>query len=205
MYPPADVCRRLAAYHKQLRLGWHGEIGKFALIQLYTRRDAKKTFKDIWNFGPYYHGPAFSKTGRPMPDWDSWSRLPVYVSDVEPEDVYSGYVLQLVRRWSRPIASRVKEKSDAKADSHVDRWKNLGKQVGANIYRDLMRKGHDTVNVAKKHQAISQREVDYRDGLLEQDMRETVSAVPPSDGWEAHTKKDQGDPGDLGSVGGNSK
>lgn len=114
MHPPSWICKELERIHPQLRLGWVGRDrsgpadelnkGSFALIQLYHQRDASRTFFTPWNAT----GPVFGT------DYDRLARVPVYLADIEPQDVFSGACIPLIRRWMRPLKERVVEAQVAK-------------------------------------------------------------------------------------------
>jgi hypothetical protein len=170
-------------------LGWDGEAKRFGLIQLYHRRDSEKTFREPWG----RRGPIFSKTGRPSPDWDHWSRLPIYVIDVSIEDVQSGAVLALVRRWLRPIAARMRETAQERANSFQTKVDEMGDRMGDEIYALGQRHDSITNNVARKHmEAPTENRRRYDNGEL--DLSESQMRLPePPGGWDKHMDADQGD------------
>lgn len=119
MIPPTWICKELERLHPQLRLGWVGKPregdelnqGFFALIQLYHSRDAERTFFTPWhtieNRGTIY-GSRF----------DPLMRLPIYLADIEPADVFSGACLPAIKRWMRPMKERHMESAIEKGKAY---------------------------------------------------------------------------------------
>ena len=195
-YPPVDICRRLARFHPQLRLGWDGENQTFGLIQLYHRRDAKLTYREFWD----NRGPTFSKTGRPIRDWDFWARKPVYLIDISPGDVCGGEVIGLVKRWARPIASRFHESLVESKKDNLRAIDAMGYDAGNRIFKEGQRDGSGAPILAKKFHEPTVNMVKYRNFDEGEYIESKLPAAPPG-GWQKHIDKDQGDAGVLGDVG----
>lgn len=121
MHPPEWICKELERIHPHLRLGWVGyarksgedELNKgvFALIQLYHSRDASRTFYTLWETVEN-RGPVFGSR------YDPLSRTPIYVSELAPEDVFSGACIPMIRRWMRPMKQRYMESAVAKGKQY---------------------------------------------------------------------------------------
>ena len=109
MHAPDWVSEALYRVSPNARLGWAGEErtsdeeelnkGTFALIELYSKRDARHTLLEKWN----KRGPIFGR------DWDRMTDVPVYVIEVDTKDVFSGKIVKLVKRWLTPIQERFDE------------------------------------------------------------------------------------------------
>lgn len=108
MHAPEWITEEIYRVHKDARLAWFGQDregpeedlnkGKFALVQLYHWRDAAETFYgDPWGD----RGPIF---GRP---YDRLQRVPIMLTLIDPEDVFSGKVVAMLKRWCTPIRERV--------------------------------------------------------------------------------------------------
>lgn len=194
-YPPQDICRQLAAFHPQLRLGWDSEHHRFGLVQLYNRRAAKTTFRDRWGS----RGTLFSKTGRPAPDWDAWSRVPMYIIDIPPRDVFSGKVLKDVKHWVRPVYARVYKSAMEERREVLRKIDAIGHEAGGEIYRESQARGQ-TYNIAKKHIDPSNRYKRYKHGSMVEDLADRAIPPAPEGGYDKHVAADEGDAGDLGSI-----
>lgn len=135
MHPPAWVLKRLQELHPQVRLGWVGEDrkgpdddinkGHFALIQLYHSRDASRTyFGDSWNA----RGPIFGKPFDPL------QREPRYLMDVSKGDVCQGRVIEMLKRWMRPMRERFMESAVQKGRDYASQVSDQAGQMGSEMY-----------------------------------------------------------------------
>jgi hypothetical protein len=188
-YAPPHVCRALSEFHPQLRLGWDGELGKFGLIQLYARRAAAQTFRHRWNIDSF-NGPVFSRSGRVTPDWDPWTRTPIYLIDVDPADVHSGAIVQMAKRWARPIVARMYKDAKQRARQTETDMEAMGREMGHDLYRGSQSSSERGPVVAKKFVTPDPSLQRYRDGGL--DFSEPRFVTPPG-GVEKHLEADKGD------------
>jgi hypothetical protein len=135
MHAPEWVCNELYRLHPQVRLGWVGQDrsgpddelnkGKFALIQLYAVRDSERTyFGDAWND----RGPIFGKT------YDRLFRIPRILELIEPEDVFSGKIVMLLKRWMTPIKNRVTDSRREKGRKYKAQLDDLAGAMGEELY-----------------------------------------------------------------------
>ena len=135
MEAPRSICEALYRLHKHVRLGWVGEDrtgpedepnkGKFALLQLYTARDASRTFYgDPWSDrGPIY--------GRPF---DRLQRVPIMLTLVEPQDVFSGKIVADLKRWMKPIGQRMLASAREKGAEYQSQLDDLAGEAGEHLY-----------------------------------------------------------------------
>jgi hypothetical protein len=184
MEPPSEICRKLAEVHPQARIGWDGELGKYALIQLYHQKDAATTLKEPWNA----RGPIYGKNGKPAPDWDHFSRVPIYLLELSPSDVHSGKIVEIVKRWMRPIATRMRETAIEKGKEVEQKAQEMSDGIASKIYRDGQRDGAGAPIVAKKFVELSKNSLRYHAGEL--DFTEKLLPPAPPGGWKKHLDQD---------------
>ena len=151
MEAPRHVTEALYRVHKQARLGWVGREkgspeelnpGSFALIQLYHARDASKTYYgDLWND----RGPI---SGRP---YDRLQRIPILLHLVSSEDVFSGKIVEIVRRWVEPIGKRMMDSARQRGKDYQSELDNMAGEMGSRMYWDAHNGGSATIPIAKKH------------------------------------------------------
>lgn len=150
MEAPRHITDKLYDLHKQVRLGWVGEDrgpedelnkGKFALIQLYHRRDAERTYYgDPWND----RGPIFGRS------FDRLARVPIMLHLIEPEDVFSGKVVVDLKRWMTPIGKRMLESARERGKQYQTEVDNLAGEMGSRMYWDAHHGGSATIPEAQK-------------------------------------------------------
>lgn len=159
MEAPSHITEALYRLHPQARLGWVGEDrlspeeplnkGKFALLQLYVRVDAERTFYgEPWND----RGPVF---GRP---YDRLARLPVMLTMIAPAHVLNGAFLCacevcleghevclkvgcahrhadiLIRRWMMSLPERIERAALAKGRQYQAELDNMAGEIGSEVY-----------------------------------------------------------------------
>ena len=140
MHPPSSVCESLYRLHKWARLGWVGEDrkgpaddlnkGSFALLQLYHQLDAKETFYgDPWGD----RGPVFGRS------YDRLMRVPIMLTLVSNEDVFSGKIVPMLKQWMKPIAQRMLAGAKEKGEKYQDALDDLAGQQGEHLYWRSMR------------------------------------------------------------------
>lgn len=210
---PAYVCQRLADFTPSLRLGWDGESQCFALLQLFHKYDAVRSYREFWN-----HGPTFSKKGRPMRDWDPLTHRALYIIRLsekaaieydgemtkDGEPVFWdpalhgwGYLFKLVKQWARPIAARKYKSAAAQArskESHVD---DMSRDIADRVYRSGQCDGSGAPIVARKFidRTVNQKRRD--NGELSFDQ---VDIPAPPQGWQSSLDRDIEEPDNLGSL-----
>ena len=183
MHPPGWVCRRLAELHPQLRLGWAGRQrqnddelnpGSFALVQLYHKQDTGSvddptTFRLLWDVDPVVdehgettivrkeRGPIFNKNGGTRRDWDSLSRVPVFVATLDESygmdtsDVLSGRFLESVRLWMTPIERRMRESAREKGRQLAGAIDDVAHEATGDLLKEAQKSDAASVVMADKH------------------------------------------------------
>jgi hypothetical protein len=194
-YPPARTCQKLHDFSPLLRLAWDGELGKFALVQLFSMRRAAKSYREPWK----RRGPIFDKNGKTRQDFSRLSYVPIYIIDVETEDVFSGEVVRLVKRWSRPIAARVHEAALEKGRALESNFKDMAHEMGSELYKKSQAGGYGAPVVARKHVEESLNYKLHKSGMMPT-ITEGIMPPAPDGGWEKHIKADKGDHDKLGSI-----
>lgn len=134
MEAPKFITEALYRLHPQARLGWVGQDrgpkddlnkGHFALIQLYMRRDAERTYYgDPWND----RGPIFGRR------YDRLARVPILLFLIDPKDVFSGKIIADVRHWMKPIKQRVEEAAIERGKAYQAELDNLAGEIGSEVY-----------------------------------------------------------------------
>jgi len=138
--------------------------------------DEPFTYREYWHVttkqdevGGYsrarvYRGPIFSKKGVPeQMDWDPLTRVPIFVCtfgggytdpfdghNLGHEDVFSGRILPIVRRWLRPIYDRVMDsarEAGRRLDNYIDA---LGSEMASRVWWEASQTGQTSPVVAKK-------------------------------------------------------
>lgn len=194
MEPSRDVCQALAKFHPWLRIAWDNELRQFGLVQLYHNRDFKKTYRESWK----RRGPIFAKNGSTKQDWDSMIRNPVYVIDLDFDDVRTGFIVKKVKRWARPFVSRAYTnaiESNRAVESQID---DIVHSRATDLYKEGQRDGSGAPIVAKKFAEPSQNEIRAKEDSFNKDH---FTPPPPSGGYARHLEADFGDIDDLGDVG----
>lgn len=184
MEPPSWVCRKVAEVHPQARLAWDGDLGKYGLIQLYSKRDASATFREPWNS----RGPIFSKSGRPAPDWDLLSRIPIYLIELNWQDVHSGKIVQIVKRWVRPIAARIHESALEKGKATESKVQDMEGELAAKIYKEGQANGAGAPIEARKFYKKPRNSLRREAGEL--DFTKKHLPVAPPGGWKKYLDRD---------------
>jgi hypothetical protein len=127
MEPPVSVLEAVQKIHKHARIGWVGKpksspedlnAGYWALIQLYSQRDSRHTMLEPWN----ERGPIYGKP------FDRLSRIPIYVIDVQKDDIYD--LPFLLKRWITPIKDRVTQSEIEKGKGVEKEMSELGEAAG---------------------------------------------------------------------------
>ena len=194
MQPPAHICEQLARVHPLLRIGWDGAEGSFGLLMITRSRLAKRTFFEYWRG----RGPVFSRTGRPRADWDEIGRVPMYLIDVEPRDVFSGRICRMARQWMRPFAPQYLEgarQAGRDIESQID---DMGHDAGLRLYGEGQRDGTGAPIVARKFIERTPNQLNTESGRFDQTNRFVPDRIP--EGWREQIAMDEGDPTDLGSI-----
>lgn len=176
MEAPRHITEAIYRLHNQVRLGWIGEDrlspeeplnkGKFALLQLYHRRDAERTFYgEPWND----RGPIF---GRPV----DRSRVPIMLTFLDPEVVLNGSFMcacdgclagmdpcpraycdhkhngVLLRRWMMSMGARMIRSAEERGKVYQLQLDDLAGEMGSQMYFDSKQTGATSPpKVAKKH------------------------------------------------------
>lgn len=129
MHPPAHIVAKLQELHPQARLGWVGKdkrdpdelnAGNFALLQLYHQRDASRTYLEAWGD----RGPVFGK------DYDRLSRVPVWVKNFTKQEVFSGAILDDVKKMLRPVRERYEVSALQKGSQQASAMRDLAGEAG---------------------------------------------------------------------------
>lgn len=166
MHAPSHITEALFAIHPQARLGWLGEErlspeeplnkGKFALLQLYYKHAAERTYYgELWND----RGPVF---GRP---YDHAMRVPIMLALLDPMQVLNGAFLcacdgclsginpcprlycqhqhdgVLIRRWMMPMYERGLRAAEEKGREYQTQLDNLAGELGSEVYWEAKRNG----------------------------------------------------------------
>jgi len=195
MQPPRHICRDLARIHPLLRLGWDGTADKFGLIMVTRSRLAKRTFYEYWRG----RGPVFSKTGRPRADWDALGQIPMYLIDVDVEDVFSGRICRMAKQWMRPFAARYVESATQAGRDIESNIEEMGHDAGLRLYHEGQKNGAGAPIVAKKFIKPSDNQMNIRNGAFDQSKRFLPDKMP--EGWKKQIEMDEGAVDDLGSIG----
>jgi hypothetical protein len=133
MIPPEWVCRELERVDRRVRLGWAGRdhgpdelnCGTFMLLELLPVRKDAHTFRSPWRD----RGPVYGS------HYDRLTQAPYMVYDVSPEDVFSGRVVALLRRWLTPIRDRTTKRNEAAAKEYRSTIRDMATEIGGDMYR----------------------------------------------------------------------
>jgi hypothetical protein len=139
MIAPEWVCRELERVCPRVRLGWAGRErtspeqslnqGSFMLLELVRVRVADRTFRTPWGD----RGPVYGS------DYDRLTQVPLMIYDVSPEDVFSGRVVVLLRRWLLPINQRIAEQQLERERALRSRIKDIAGDMGSHLYRQAQK------------------------------------------------------------------
>jgi len=141
MHPPNHIVEELYRVTKDARLGWDGASKTFALIQLYHTRDSERTF-----FGDFWRGrgPVFGHS------YDPLQKVPMLIAHVKPEEVFSGKVIPMVRRWLTPIKERTMASARKKGHEYQSQLNDLAEAGGDRLYWQAQRGTSSSTQIANK-------------------------------------------------------
>jgi hypothetical protein len=133
------------------------------LLELVQVRRADATFRTPWaDRGPIY-GSQF----------DRLTQVPLMVYDVTSEDVFSGRVVHLLRRWQTPITQRVQETWEKRRKEDRSAIRSIAEEAGKEMYWRAHRDVHRPQVVAQKF--VTEKEKSILTGEWEA-KRETKTA-----------------------------
>jgi hypothetical protein len=151
MHPPDWITDEVERTHPDARLGWVGKdrespddelnLGSFALVQLLKKRAADRTICERWND----QGPLFGST------FDSLIWTPVWISNVSKEDVCSGKVIPLLKRWITPIQERLDEVNIQRGRDYESMAESISHELGTEIFKQSQKSIDKPRYVARKH------------------------------------------------------
>lgn len=178
MHAPEHVCEALHRLHPGLRLAWRGRprsvasdglnLGSFALVQLYHRRDRERTCEETWT---QEMGPIFGKP------FDTERRIPVWKTDVDVASVFSGSFIEDIERWMTDLRRRIYESKRAEGRAEDDAIHDLAEQIGDHMWHAHQRDGaprgqvvankfkSDRDNAAARGETFRTNEQQYVDSL----------------------------------------
>lgn len=168
MHPPQWVCDELERLSPWARLGWHGERRQFAILDLYPARLAKGTFRELWDG----KGPVF---GRP---YDHLARVPVWIYEVPPEEVFSGAVLARAKRFLTPLKPRLARSWQQRHRQRKRDFKERAGEQGSYLHWRARRSPHSGPQIAQKFIPRREKAIAAGDFRLRID-RETMPPVNP--------------------------
>mgnify|MGYP001568727457 FL=1 len=180
LYPSTYICRSLARIHPFARLGWDAEGERFALVRLIPSRAVDSSFKEPWG----QRGPIFSKRGSIAPDWDPLARAPMYEIDLAVDDVYSGRIVRLLRRWMGDPFTRIYRSALEAGRDREARTQAASIERGEHLYRRGQSSGAGAPVVAKKFIRPTMNQARYHAGEL--DFTHSMIPPAPSGGWARH-------------------
>lgn len=151
MEAPDWVCKEVERINPLARLAWAGEArtsnkealnkGSFAIIDLYPKRMADVTFKTLWGD----RGPIFGSS------YDPLQRVPVWIDNVSPEDVHSGKVVAIIKRFCTDIQERLNRTWQEEQESQRRDRREMAGEIGSYMHWDAKKSLHATNVIADKH------------------------------------------------------
>tara|TARA_B100000959_G_C14657665_1_gene491072 strand:- start:115 stop:660 length:546 start_codon:yes stop_codon:yes gene_type:complete len=158
MHPPEWVVKKIESIVPSARLGWIGENreslddepnkGSFAILQLLRKRATKRVVMDEWNS----RGPIFGSRFDPL------SQSPVWIINVSKEDVFSGKVISLLKRWITPIQERLDEVNLQRGRDYESTIQDIAHEMGSELHKKAQASSDSCRYVANKH--ITKKEKD---------------------------------------------
>ena len=140
MHPPSWVVDELERISPWARLGWHGEHRAFAILDLYPAHLAKTTFREHWDG----KGPVFGS------DYDRLARVPIWIAEVSPADVFSGAVIGTVKRFATPFKKRLEQSWRQRQAERKREFKERAGAQGEHFYWAARKSPHSGNVIAKK-------------------------------------------------------
>jgi hypothetical protein len=150
MHAPQWVLDEIERVNPLARLGWAGEDreskdeplnkGMFAVLDLYPKRLADRTFKTLWGD----RGPVFGSY------YDPLERIPVWISNIAPEDVFSGAVIGIIKRYCEDIQERLDRTWREEQEQQRKMKKELAGEVGSYMYWQSKRESNATNTLPQK-------------------------------------------------------
>lgn len=172
MEAPAWVIRKLYEANKDARLGWAGaerkpgepmNRGTFALIELRPARAVAQDRSIIgirWN-----HGPIFGRR------YDPLRRVPIFIIAVSPEDVFSGRVIDNLKRWSTPFKDRALQEQRERGFEYESEVTELAHEQADHMLHQARQTSSAGVEATpRKHLTASEKEVLSGDYLERPEM-----------------------------------
>jgi len=140
MEPPKHVLEAIRREFPHVRLGWRGEDrlapdepmnkGFFVVVDLVPKRMAKASFRERWLS---IHGPLYGG------DYDPMKRVPLWVSRVDSQEVFSGSVIKKLRRMSTSLKKRLEQRWKEQQKWQQEQVKDMAGHMGERVYRNSMR------------------------------------------------------------------
>jgi hypothetical protein len=149
MHPPQWVVTEIERVNPWARLAWSGEErapdeplnkGSFAIIDLYPRRMADRTYKTLWDG----RGPVFGG------DYDRLTRVPVWIENVHPRDVFNGAIVPRIRYLMTDIRERVEVGWSEARKQRREETRELAGQAGEHLYWSAQKSTDPAPTVADK-------------------------------------------------------
>ena len=182
MHPPEWILKKLYEVNKDARLGGSGKdrkpgdplnFGTFALIELRPARavDTDRSIIGVrWN-----HGPIFGK------HYDPLRRVPIFIIAVSCEDVFSGRVIDNLKRWSTPFKQRALAVQKERGDEYELEVTELAHEQADSMMFDAKQTSSAGVEATpRKHLTAAEKEVLSGDYLErpEMNLREAFTEAP---------------------------
>lgn len=182
MHPPSWILPKLHAINPHARLGWAGaerkpeeplNKGTFALIELRPKRVVDKDRSIIgirWE-----HGPIFGKPFDPL------SRVPIFIIAVSPEDVFSGRILDNLKRWCTPFKTRALQAQRERGEEYEREVTELAHEQADHLMYLASRSSSSGVAATpRKHLTAAEKEILSGDYLErpEMNLREAFTKAP---------------------------
>lgn len=178
MHPPNWVVEKLEEIEPSTRLGWVGEDrtspddelnkGTFAILQLFRKRASKKMICERWKG----RGPVYGSS------YDLLTHDPVWIINVSKEDVFSGKVVALLKRWVTPIQERLDAVNVQRGRDYESNIQDMAHELGTELYRKAQASSDSCRYVANKH--VTQKEKDIVSGKGKESVADVfkTKAVP---------------------------
>jgi len=149
VHPPQWVCEAIERLSPWARLGWHGERRQFAIIDLYPQRLASQTYRERWGD----NGPVFGT------DYDRLARVPIWIDEVSPGEVFSGRVIRRVARYKTSLRDRARRAWSKRQAGRRHHLRESAGEQGQYLRWRANKSPHSGTTIADKHITKSEKAI----------------------------------------------
>lgn len=127
LYPAPHILRKIEKIDYLARIGWNPIDKCFALIEIWKKREREAKNSIIGCDFPLDWKVFGSK-------WDWLSEMPIYITDITIDEMMTGRVIELLKRWTSPLKKRIREDQKEARDQYNYAMDQVGDEMGEDIF-----------------------------------------------------------------------